>query len=111
VGAPGPSAVEWLFIAALALIVLGPRRLPEVARSVGRGIREMREALRGVDEEDDDGDLSPLASDAVDESGEPSDDGEGDDPDAELDSATEPEPDVELDSTSEPSPASNPPQR
>jgi sec-independent protein translocase protein TatA len=39
------NPVHLLFIAAVALIVLGPRRLPELARSLGRGIREFREAV------------------------------------------------------------------
>jgi TatA/E family protein of Tat protein translocase len=39
------NPVHLLFIAAVALIVLGPRRLPELARSLGRGIREFRAAL------------------------------------------------------------------
>jgi TatA/E family protein of Tat protein translocase len=39
------NPVHLLFIAAVALIVLGPRRLPELARSLGRGIREFREAM------------------------------------------------------------------
>ena len=39
------NPVHLLFIAAVALIVLGPRRLPELARSLGRGIRELREAM------------------------------------------------------------------
>ena len=43
VSAPGP--LEWLVIAAIALIVLGPKRLPETARALGRGVRELREAL------------------------------------------------------------------
>ncbi len=45
VGAP-----EILVVLVVALIVLGPTRLPEAARSLGRGIREMREALQGGDE-------------------------------------------------------------
>jgi sec-independent protein translocase protein TatA len=39
------NPVHLLFIAAVALIVLGPRRLPELARSLGRGIREFRESI------------------------------------------------------------------
>jgi sec-independent protein translocase protein TatA len=39
------NPVHLLFIAAVALIVLGPKRLPEVARALGRGIREFREAI------------------------------------------------------------------
>jgi TatA/E family protein of Tat protein translocase len=33
------------FIAAVALIVLGPKRLPGLARALGQGIREFRAAL------------------------------------------------------------------
>jgi sec-independent protein translocase protein TatA len=49
------SPLEIMVIAVIALIVLGPARLPEVARSVGRGMREFRGALAGVggDDEDD----------------------------------------------------------
>jgi TatA/E family protein of Tat protein translocase len=39
------NPVHLLFIAAVALVVLGPRRLPEMARSLGKGIREFREAM------------------------------------------------------------------
>jgi sec-independent protein translocase protein TatA len=34
-----------LFIAVVALIVLGPRRLPQLARALGKGVREFREAV------------------------------------------------------------------
>jgi sec-independent protein translocase protein TatA len=39
------NPVHLLFIAAVALIVLGPKRLPEVAKALGHGIREFREAI------------------------------------------------------------------
>jgi TatA/E family protein of Tat protein translocase len=39
------SPVHLLFIAAVALIVLGPKRLPDVARALGKGVREFREAM------------------------------------------------------------------
>jgi sec-independent protein translocase protein TatA len=39
------NPVHILFVAVIALIVLGPRRLPELARSLGRGVREFREAI------------------------------------------------------------------
>jgi TatA/E family protein of Tat protein translocase len=38
----GPQ--ELLFILVLALLVVGPKRLPELGRSLGRGIRELRKA-------------------------------------------------------------------
>jgi sec-independent protein translocase protein TatA len=39
------NPVHLLFIAVVALVVLGPRRLPEVTRALGHGIREFREAI------------------------------------------------------------------
>ena len=47
--------LEIAVLAVIALLVLGPQRLPEAARSVGKGMREMRAAMSGarVDDEDD----------------------------------------------------------
>ena len=39
------SPVHLLFLGAVALIVLGPKRLPELARALGKGMREFREAI------------------------------------------------------------------
>lgn len=44
---------EIVLLLAIALIVLGPKRLPEVARSMGRGIREFRDSLSSERDEDD----------------------------------------------------------
>lgn len=40
----GIGAPELLIILVVALLVLGPRRLPEMARSLGRGMAEFRRA-------------------------------------------------------------------
>ena len=40
-----------LFVLVIALIVLGPKRLPEVGRSLGRGLRDFRSAVSGQDHE------------------------------------------------------------
>jgi len=40
----GIGMTELVVIFAIALIVLGPKRLPELARSLGRGIAEFRRA-------------------------------------------------------------------
>jgi len=39
------NPVHLLFIAVVALVVLGPKRLPQLTRALGEGIREFREAL------------------------------------------------------------------
>jgi sec-independent protein translocase protein TatA len=38
------SPLHWLIIAVVALIVLGPRRLPEVAQKAGRAWRDFQDA-------------------------------------------------------------------
>jgi sec-independent protein translocase protein TatA len=42
-----------LFILVIALLVLGPKRLPEVGRSLGRGLRDFRNALSGEESHDE----------------------------------------------------------
>ena len=41
-----------LLILVVALLVLGPKRLPEAGRSLGRGLRELRDGLSGHEPED-----------------------------------------------------------
>jgi sec-independent protein translocase protein TatA len=45
--------MEIVVILVIALIVLGPKKLPEMGRSVGRGMREFRNAV-SMDSNDDD---------------------------------------------------------
>jgi TatA/E family protein of Tat protein translocase len=45
------NPVHLLFIGAVALLVLGPKRLPELARALGKGMREFRQAMSGEGEE------------------------------------------------------------
>lgn len=40
-----------LFVLIVAVLVLGPKRLPQVGRSLGAGIREFRNSLSGGDDE------------------------------------------------------------
>ena len=37
----------------VVLIVFGPRRLPEMGRSLGKGIREFKDSLTGHDEDEE----------------------------------------------------------
>jgi len=47
----GIGMPELLVILVVALIVLGPKRLPDVARALGRGLAEFRKATAGLTEE------------------------------------------------------------
>jgi sec-independent protein translocase protein TatA len=55
--APGP--LELIVILVIALIVLGPKKLPEAARSVGKGMRELRDSIQGEPDPYDDYDQEP----------------------------------------------------
>ena len=50
-GSIGPG--ELIIVLVIALIVLGPKRLPEVGRSVGKGMREFKDSLAGINMDDD----------------------------------------------------------
>ncbi len=53
-----------IFIGAVALVVLGPKRLPELARALGKGVREFRESIEGISSEGEHTDSSePVATD------------------------------------------------
>lgn len=51
---PNVGAPELIVILVIALLVLGPKKLPEVGRSVGRGMREFKESLSGHGSDDED---------------------------------------------------------
>jgi sec-independent protein translocase protein TatA len=50
---PNVGPLELVVVLIIALVVLGPKRLPEVGRSLGNGIREFKESLT-MDRSDDD---------------------------------------------------------
>jgi sec-independent protein translocase protein TatA len=87
ISAPGP--IEVLFILGLALLLLGPNKLPDAARSIGRGVRELREALQGRDDDEDEGYYEPDEPDEPDELEETDDSDE--DVDEEEDLHVEPD--------------------
>jgi sec-independent protein translocase protein TatA len=56
---PNVGPLELIVILAIALIVLGPKKLPEVGRSIGRGMREFKDSLNGDDDRRDDDEERP----------------------------------------------------
>jgi sec-independent protein translocase protein TatA len=57
---PNVGPLELIVILVIALIVLGPKKLPEVGRSVGKGMREFRESLSGESDRRDDDEERPV---------------------------------------------------
>ena len=50
---PNLGAPEILMILLVALLVFGPRKLPELGKSIGAGLREFRRSTQGLKEEFD----------------------------------------------------------
>jgi sec-independent protein translocase protein TatA len=51
---PNVGPLEIVVILIIALVVFGPKRLPELGKSLGKGIREFRGSVTGNDDDDDD---------------------------------------------------------
>ena len=47
---PNIGPMELIVVLAIALMVLGPKKLPEVGKSLGRGIREFKGSISGEDD-------------------------------------------------------------
>ena len=50
--AVGP--LELVIVLVIALLILGPKQLPEVDKSIGNGMREFKDAISGSSKNDDD---------------------------------------------------------
>jgi sec-independent protein translocase protein TatA len=48
-----PSPIEIIIILAIVLIIFGPKRLPDLGRSLGRGMREFKDSVTGKDKDDE----------------------------------------------------------
>jgi sec-independent protein translocase protein TatA len=45
---------ELVILLIVLLLIFGPKRLPEMGRSLGRGMREFKDSVTGKDRDDDD---------------------------------------------------------
>jgi TatA/E family protein of Tat protein translocase len=43
--------MELVIVLAIVLIIFGPRKLPQLGRSLGRGMREFRSSVRDIGEQ------------------------------------------------------------
>jgi sec-independent protein translocase protein TatA len=50
---PNIGPVEIIIVLVIVLVVFGPKRLPELGRSLGRGFREFKDSITGHGGEDE----------------------------------------------------------
>ncbi len=62
---PNIGPMELIVVLAIALMVLGPKKLPEVGRSVGRSIREFKASIGGDDDDREHAELVAQSTDTV----------------------------------------------
>jgi sec-independent protein translocase protein TatA len=58
---PNIGPMELIIVLVIALLVLGPKRLPSAGRAVGQGIREFRDSISGKER-----DAEPVRGEIVD---------------------------------------------
>ena len=63
---PSIGPMELIVVLVIALIVVGPKKLPGLGRSVGKGMREFKDGIGGHDDSDDTK-FVPAATDSIDE--------------------------------------------
>jgi sec-independent protein translocase protein TatA len=51
---PNIGIPEILIVLVIALVILGPKKLPDAGRSLGHGIRSFKDAISGGDKEEPD---------------------------------------------------------
>jgi len=70
---PGPLSIwEILIILVVLLLLFGAKRLPEMGRSLGRGMREFKDAVTGKDDERERPELTPPPASPANPSTKPS---------------------------------------
>ena len=52
--------LELVIVLVIALVILGPKRLPEVGKSIGNGMREFKYAISGNSKDDDEDEITSL---------------------------------------------------
>jgi sec-independent protein translocase protein TatA len=69
---PNVGPLELVVVLIIALVIFGPKRLPELGRSMGKGIREFRHSISGKgDDDDEDSSSEPAQIEGAQKPGEP----------------------------------------
>ena len=65
------TPVSLIVIAVVALIIFGPKKLPQFGRAVGSTLKEFKDATKGLAEDDEDDDKTNKSDDTVAKKEEP----------------------------------------
>lgn len=66
---PNVGPLELVVVLIIALVIFGPKRLPELGRSMGKGIREFRSSISGKDNDEES--AKPAEIEGAQDAGEP----------------------------------------
>ena len=58
---PNIGPLELAVVLIIALVIFGPKRLPDLGKSLGKGMREFKDSLSGDHDDDDDDDETEQA--------------------------------------------------
>jgi sec-independent protein translocase protein TatA len=50
---PTPGPLEIIILLVIVLLIFGPKRLPDLGRSLGRGMREFKDSVTGKDNDEE----------------------------------------------------------
>jgi sec-independent protein translocase protein TatA len=64
-GMPNVGPWEIILLLLLALLLFGAKRLPEIGRSMGRGMREFKDSVSGKDRDDEPAELPMQTTDTT----------------------------------------------
>jgi sec-independent protein translocase protein TatA len=62
---PNIGPLELAIVLVIALVIFGPKRLPDLGRSLGSGMREFKDSLTGKDDDDEEEDQAKLEAAAA----------------------------------------------
>ena len=73
---PNIGPLELAIVLIIALVIFGPKRLPDLGKSLGKGMREFKDSLAGENDDDDEEEQAKLEAAAsqpqpADDDGEP----------------------------------------
>jgi sec-independent protein translocase protein TatA len=68
----GIGPLELIIVLVIALVIFGPKRLPDLGRSLGSGMREFKDSITAKSKDDDD-DPSALTAARSDDPAQPDD--------------------------------------